>query len=261
MELSYHRGEVMKVLLHGCNGRMGQTLTKIISNLNDVEVVCGVDKDTAKFNNPYPVYSSLNEVKEKVDVLIDFSNHVCLDSILEYGKKNNVALVICTTGFSEEEKAKMQESSKYIPILHSANMSLGVNLILSLVSQAAKVLYENFDIEIIEKHHNQKLDSPSGTALMIADAINKALNDVLNYNYGRHSKTQKREKNELGIHAVRGGNIVGEHEVLFAGPFENIEIKHTALSRDVFAYGAIRAAKYLHGKPNGFYTMKDVISE
>ncbi|MCX7952001.1 MAG: 4-hydroxy-tetrahydrodipicolinate reductase [Clostridiales bacterium] len=251
----------MKVLLHGCNGRMGQTLTKIISELNDVDVVCGVDKDINRCNNPYPVYDSLDKVKEDVDVLIDFSNHVCLDSILEYGKKNNVALVICTTGFSPEEKQKIVEASKEIPVLHSANMSLGVNLILSLVSQAAKVLYENFDIEIVEKHHNQKLDSPSGTALMIADAINNALNNVLEYNYGRHSKTQKRQKAELGIHAVRGGSIVGEHDVLFAGPFENIEIKHTALSRDVFAYGAIRAAKYLYGKPKGFYTMGDVISE
>lgn len=251
----------MKVLLHGCNGRMGQTLTKIISQLDNVDAVCGVDMFPEKFNNPYPVYKSLDEVKEEVDVLIDFSNHQCLNSILEYGKKNKVALVICSTGFSDEEKSKMYEASKEIPILHSANMSLGVNLILSLVSQAAKVLYENFDIEIIEKHHNQKLDSPSGTALMIADAINEALNNTLTYNYGRHSKTQKREKNEMGIHAVRGGSIVGEHEILFAGPFENIEIKHTALSRDVFAYGAIRAAKYLYGKANGFYTMKDVINE
>ncbi|MCX7694610.1 MAG: 4-hydroxy-tetrahydrodipicolinate reductase [Caloramator sp.] len=251
----------MRVLLHGCNGRMGQTLTKIISTLNDIEVVCGVDKETTRYTNSYPVYPKLDEVKEEVDVLIDFSNHTCLDSILEYGKKNKVALVICTTGFSEEEKNKMYEASKSIPILNSANMSLGVNLLLSLVSQAAKVLYENFDIEIIEKHHNQKLDSPSGTALMIADAINKSLENVLNYNYGRHSKTQKREKNELGIHAVRGGSIVGEHEVLFAGPFENIEIKHSALSRDVFAYGAIKAAKYIFGKENGFYTMQDVINE
>lgn len=251
----------MKVLLHGCNGRMGQTLTKIISELNDVDVVCGVDKDINRCSNSYPVYDSLEKVKEDVDVLIDFSNHICLDSILEYGKKNKVALVICTTGFSPEEKQKILDASNEIPVLHSANMSLGVNLILSLVSQAAKVLYENFDIEIIEKHHNQKLDSPSGTALMIADAINNALNNALEYNYGRHSKTQKRQKAELGIHAVRGGSIVGEHDVLFAGPFENIEIKHNALSRDVFAYGAIRAAKYLYGKPKGFYTMGDVISE
>jgi len=240
---------------------MGQTLTKIISELDDVDVVCGVDKDINRFNNSYPVYDSLEKVKEDVDVLIDFSNHICLDSILEYGKKNNVALVICTTGFSAEEKQKILDASNEIPVLHSANMSLGVNLILSLVSQASKVLYESFDIEIIEKHHNQKLDSPSGTALMIADAINNALNNALEYNYGRHSKTQKRQKEELGIHAVRGGSIVGEHDVLFAGPFENIEIKHTALSRDVFAYGAIRAAKYLYGKPKGFYTMGDVISE
>lgn len=249
----------MRVLLHGCNGRMGQVLTRLISETSDIKVVCGVDSNSGKINNSYPVYSSLSEVKEEVDVLIDFSNHTCLEGILKFGLERNVPLVICTTGFSSEEKQKMLEASKNIPILNSANMSIGVNLILSLVKQAAGVLYEGFDIEIVEKHHNQKLDSPSGTALAIADAINSALDNKMEYKYGRHSKTEKREKNEIGIHAVRGGAIVGEHDVIFAGGGEVIEITHSALSRDVFGYGAIKAAKFITGKKHGMYSMKDVI--
>ena len=258
MELN-SRGEIMKVLLHGCNGRMGQVLTRIISETPGMEVVCGVDKNFDRIKNPYPVYESLDKVAESVDVLIDFSNHLCLDDILRYGIEKNVPLVICTTGFSPEEKKRMFEASKKIPILNSSNMSIGITLLLSLVKQAASALYGDFDIEIIEKHHNQKLDSPSGTALMIANAINDSLENGLEYVYGRHSKTQKREKKEIGIHAVRGGAIVGEHDVIFAGPGEIIEISHTALSRDVFAHGAVRAAKYIVGKEAGLYSMKDVI--
>ncbi|SEF71212.1 dihydrodipicolinate reductase [Caloramator fervidus] len=249
----------MRILLHGCNGKMGQVLTRIISQMEDIKVVCGVDKNPEKFNNPYPVYDSLEKVKEKVDVLIDFSNHSALDSILKFGLDNKVPLVICTTGFSKEEKDKIKEASKNIPILNSANMSIGINLITKILNQIAPILYEDFDIEIIEKHHNQKLDSPSGTALMLADAINSSLNNKLEYVYGRHSKTDKRKKQELGIHAIRGGAIVGEHSVIFAGYGEVIEINHTALSRDVFAYGAIKGAKFIIGKEAGLYTMNDVI--
>jgi 4-hydroxy-tetrahydrodipicolinate reductase len=249
----------MKVLLHGCNGKMGQVLSRIISEENDMEVVCGVDICPEKFNNNYPVYRNLSDVNEEVDILIDFSNRSCLNSILEYGLSRNVPLLICTTGFSPEEKEAMTDAARKIPILNSGNMSLGVNLIISLAKQAAEVLYGNFDIEIIEKHHNQKLDSPSGTALMIADAINSSLSDSMEYTYGRHSKTEKRDKKEIGIHSVRGGAIVGEHDVIFAGPGEIVEISHTALSRDVFGYGAVKAAKFLFGKAPGFYSMKDVI--
>lgn len=256
---SIFRGEIMRVLLHGCNGRMGQVLTKIIFESKDMEVACGVDISIDKYKNPYPVYNRLEEVKEEVDVLIDFSNHLCLPLILEFGRKTNTPLVICTTGFTPEEKASMAEASKDISVFHSANMSIGINLLLSLVKQAAKSLYGEFDIEIIEKHHNMKLDSPSGTALMIADAINEEIEHNGEYIYGRHSKTEKRKQNEIGIHAVRGGSIVGEHQTMFAGPGEIIEINHTALSRDVFAYGAVRAAKFMVGKKNGFYTMKNVI--
>lgn len=249
----------MKVLLHGCNGRMGQVLTKIISEAEGMDVACGVDKFPDRITNTYPVYPTLAEVKEKVEVLIDFSNHSCLGDILQFGKTRGVPLVICTTGFTPEEKAMMNEASKEVAVLHSANMSIGVNLLLSLVKQASAALYGDYDIEIIEKHHNQKVDSPSGTALMIADAINESLDNQLEYVYGRHSKTDKRRNNELGIHAIRGGAIVGEHDVIFAGAGEVIEINHSALSRDVFAHGAIRAAKFLCGKEKGFYTLKDVI--
>jgi 4-hydroxy-tetrahydrodipicolinate reductase len=238
----------MKILLHGCNGKMGQVLSRIISEENDMKVVCGVDICPEKLKNNYPVYGSLAEVNEEVDILIDFSNRSCLNSVLEYGLLRNVPLLICTTGFSPEEKEAMKEASRKIPILNSGNMSLGVNLIITLAKQAAEVLYGNFDIEIIEKHHNQKLDSPSGTAIMIADAINSSLSDSMEYTYGRHSKTEKRDKKEIGIHAVRGGAIVGEHDVIFAGPGEIVEISHTALSRDVFGYGAVKAAKFLYGR-------------
>jgi len=249
----------MKVLLHGCNGKMGQVLTRIISQMEDMKIICGVDREPNKIKNPYPVYDSLSKVQEDVDVLIDFSNHLALDSILEFGLNKNVPLVICTTGFSPEEKEKMKKASEKIPILNSANMSIGINLITNLLKNIAPILYGDFDIEIIEKHHNQKLDSPSGTALMLADAINSSLQDSLEYVYGRHSKTDKRKKEELGIHAIRGGAIVGEHSVIFAGAGEVIEINHSALSRDVFAYGAIRAAKFLVGQKPNFYTMNDVL--
>ncbi|CCC58126.1 MULTISPECIES: 4-hydroxy-tetrahydrodipicolinate reductase [Caloramator] len=249
----------MKVLLHGCNGKMGQVLTRIISQMEDMKIICGVDREPNKIKNPYPVYDCLSKVQEDVDVLIDFSNHSALDSILEFGLSKNVPLVICTTGFSPEEKEKMKKASEKIPILNSANMSIGINLITNLLKNIAPILYGDFDIEIIEKHHNQKLDSPSGTALMLADAINSSLQNSLEYVYGRHSKTDKRKKEELGIHAIRGGAIVGEHSVIFAGAGEVIEINHSALSRDVFAYGAIRAAKFLVGKKPNFYTMNDVL--
>lgn len=249
----------MKILLHGCNGRMGRVMTKILSETPDMEVVCGVDIAPDKAQNNYPVYTSLADVKESPNVVIDFSHHSCLDGLLAFGLSRNVPLVICTTGFTPDESQRMVEAARAIPILNSANMSLGVNLVLSLVKQAAALLHDSFDIEIVERHHNQKLDSPSGTALMIADVINSALEGTMQYTFGRHSKTDKRQKNEIGIHAVRGGAIAGEHDVIFAGQGEVIEIKHSALSRDVFAYGAIRAAKFIIGRKPGLYSMKDAI--
>lgn len=251
----------MKILLHGCNGRMGQVLSRLIGEASDMEVTCGVDTNPDKIKNSYPVYSSLSEVNEHVDLLIDFSNHSSIGSILEFGLKKNMPLIICTTGFTPEEKNMMVDASKSIPVFNSANMSIGVNVLISLVKQAARALEEGFDIEIIEKHHNQKLDSPSGTALMIADAINGSLTEKSEYVYGRHSKTQKREKKEIGIHAIRGGAIVGEHQVIFAGGGEVIEVNHNALSRDVFGYGALAAARFMSGKGPGMYDMYDVLKK
>ncbi|MEW6523382.1 MAG: 4-hydroxy-tetrahydrodipicolinate reductase [Bacillota bacterium] len=251
----------MKVLLHGANGRMGQVMTRIISAVPDMEVICGVDIAPDRLKNPYPVYECLECVKEHPDVLIDFSNHACLDAILCYGVSRRVPLVICSTGFSAEQKQQMVEASKQVALLHSANMSLGINLVLSLVRQAAMLLSDSFDIEIVERHHNQKVDAPSGTALMIADAMNSGLENSLRYVFGRHTKHDKRQKKELGIHAVRGGAIVGQHDVIFAGQGEVIEISHQALSRDVFAHGAISAARFIIRKSPGFYTMKDVVED
>lgn len=249
----------MEVLLHGCNGRMGQVMVRLISEVPDMEVVCGVDSYTEKYNNNFPVYTGLEEVTEKADILIDFSNHSCIGDIIKFGKLRGIPLIICTTGFTTEERQLMADASKLIPIFNSANMSIGVNILVSLVKQAAKSLYKDFDIEIIEKHHNQKLDSPSGTALMIADAINITLDNEYDYVYGRHSKTQKRMKKEIGIHAIRGGSIVGEHQVIFAGSGEVIEVNHSALSRDVFGYGALAAARFMVNKEPGMYSMDDVL--
>lgn len=251
----------MKALLHGCNGRMGQVITSLAQQTSEVEIVCGVDSDVTKYNNPYPVYSTLEEVKESFDLIIDFSNHLCVENILAYGTKNSIGLVLCTTGYTTAEKASINVASKQIPIFNSGNMSIGINLILSLAKQAAAKLYGDFDIELIEKHHNQKLDAPSGTALMIADAINSAIDDNMEYVYERKSKTEKRAKTEIGMHSVRGGSIIGEHEVIFAGAGEVIEIKHSAISRDVFGVGALRAAKFLLGKPAGLYNMQNLIEE
>ena len=193
--------------------------------------------------------------------MIDFSHPALFDGMVAYALATKTPLVIATTGLSPEQKQKMVDVSKEIAIFHSANRSLGVNLLIDLVKQAAKVLYGNFDIEIIEKHHNQKIDAPSGTALMIADEISDSLTDSMQYVYDRHSVRKKREKTEIGIHAVRGGTIVGEHEVLFAGKDEMISVTHTATSKEIFATGSIRAARFLAGKENGYYSMRDIISK
>jgi 4-hydroxy-tetrahydrodipicolinate reductase len=249
----------MNILLHGCNGRMGQVITRLVSEDPDISITCGVDSAIEKFVNPYPVYEALAYACEKIDVIIDFSNHSCINSLLQYGINNKVGLVLCTTGFTTEEKESILKASKEIPIFSSGNMSIGVNLIMSLAKLAAAKLYGAFDMEIIEKHHNQKLDAPSGTALMIADAINSSLDNKMEYSFERQSKHEKRQKNEIGIHSIRGGAIIGEHEVIFAGAGEVIELKHSAISRDVFGVGAVQAAKFLHQKPPGLYNMENLI--
>ena len=250
-----------RIILTGCNGKMGQVITRLVSNDPDAEIVAGCDPYNG-IKNTYPVYSDVNDVVEKADAIIDFSHPSSLNALLEYSIKTKTPVIICTTGHTPEQKQAIIDASVEAPVFYSANMSLGINLISGIVKNAAKTLEGLFDIEIIEKHHNQKIDAPSGTALMLADSVNSGLNEKAEYVYERASKHEKRSKNEIGIHAVRGGTIVGEHEVIFAGNDEIIEIKHTALSKEVFAVGAIRAAKYMSGITQpGHYDMNDVIAE
>ena len=249
---------MINILLSGCNGKMGRVITNILSDDEAMEIVCGYDINTQ--SDTYPVYDDLSKVMEKVDVVIDFSNPACLDSIVSFCGDRRIPLVLATTGLSIEQREKLSSLSKRIPVFFSANMSVGVNLLISLVKKAASVLEGNFDIEIIEKHHNQKIDAPSGTALMIADEITSSLKGNVDYVYDRHFVRKKREKSEIGIHSIRGGTIVGEHSVLFAGNDEIIEVKHTAMGKEVFAVGAIKAAKFLVGKHPGMYNMEDLVN-
>ena len=249
-----------KIILSGANGRMGQAISRLAQESESCKVVCGFDINTAQLAG-YPVYDRYENFAGEADVLIDFSNPANFENIIAYATKNNIPCVICTTGLSKDQLALLAETAKKIPVFYSANMSLGVNLIIELASRAAKLLEGSFDIEIIEKHHNQKLDAPSGTALAIADAISESLENAPQYVYDRHSVRKKREPNEIGIHAVRGGSIVGEHDVIFAGNNEVITLSHSATSREVFAVGAIRAGIFLAGKPAGMYSMKDLVNE
>lgn len=249
-----------EIIMVGCNGKMGQVISNLVAQDENAKIVAGVDVfDDGR--NSYPVFKNLKECTVAADAVIDFSSPKSLEEILRVGIERNLPLVLCTTGYSEEDIEKVKEASKKVAILRSANMSLGVNTLLKLVSVAANVLAKaDFDIEIVEKHHNQKLDAPSGTALALADAINEALNQEYHYRYDRSKVRETREKKEIGISAVRGGNIVGEHEVIFAGTDEVIEFKHTAYSKAIFGKGAITAAKYLAGKGAGLYSMSDVIA-
>ena len=246
------------VILHGCNGRMGQMLSELISKDEEMKVVAGIEP-SGEAKNDYPVYKSFDELKETADVIIDFSTASAIDSLLDYCEKTHTPLVLCSTGLSEAQLGRVERLAKVSAVLVSANMSLGINVLLKLLKNVTKTLYENgFDIEIVEKHHNQKLDAPSGTALALADVMKDELDDI-SYNLDRTKVRKKRERNEIGISAVRGGTIVGEHEVIFAGTDEVIEIKHTAYSRAIFAKGAMSAAKFLKGKNTGKYSMSDVI--
>ena len=246
------------VILHGCNGRMGQMLSELISKDEEMTVVAGIEP-SGEAKNDYPVYKNFDELKETADVIIDFSTASAIDSLLDYCEKTHTPLVLCSTGLSEAQLDRVERLAKVSAVLVSANMSLGINVLLKLLKNVTKTLYGNgFDIEIVEKHHNQKLDAPSGTALALADVMKEELDDI-SYNLDRTKVRKKRERNEIGISAVRGGTIVGEHEVIFAGTDEVIEIKHTAYSRAIFAKGAMSAAKFLKGKNAGKYSMSDVI--
>lgn len=248
-----------RIIMYGCNGKMGRTITDIVAADADAEIVAGIDM-FGENNATYPVFKSLRECDVEADVLIDFSSPKALSDILENAEEKGLALVMCTTGYSEEELAKINAASEKMPVLRSANMSLGVNTLLKLVTAAAEVLCkEGFDPEIVEMHHNLKKDAPSGTALAFADAINEALNHEYEYVYDRSARREQRPAKEIGISAVRGGTIVGEHDIIFAGTDEVIEIKHTAYSKAIFGKGAVSAAKFLKGQKPGMYSMHDVI--
>ncbi|MBQ7960945.1 MAG: 4-hydroxy-tetrahydrodipicolinate reductase [Clostridia bacterium] len=250
---------MINILLCGANGRMGNAVRRIAKDNAALCIAAGFDINTE--GTDFPVYDNLNAVTESIDCIIDFSHPSLTDEVLDYARKNKIPAVICTTGLSKEQISKIEFYSKETPIFFSANMSLGVNLLIDLVSKASKVLESSFDIEIVEKHHNQKLDAPSGTALAIADAISDTVAFNPKYVFDRHSVRKKRDKEEIGIHAVRGGNIVGEHTVIFAGNDEVIEVKHSATSREVFAVGAVRAAIFMYEKGPGLYSMSDLVKE
>ena len=250
---------MVKMIMHGCNGAMGQVITKIVEEDDEIEIAAGIDVNDTK-QNSYPVFHSIGECSIQADVIVDFASVQAVDALLEYSAEHAVPVVVCTTGLSPEQIAKVEEASQKTAVLRSANMSLGINLLLKLVKEASQVLAEaGFDIEILEKHHNQKVDAPSGTALALADSINEAMDETYHYKYDRSAVREKRDKKEIGIQAVRGGSIVGEHDVIFAGKDEVITFQHTAYSKAIFAKGAVSAAKFLAGKEPGLYTMADVI--
>ena len=247
-----------RIILSGCCGKMGGVIQNIVANRDDATIVAGVDK----YNNnmtDFPVYENISDVKEEADVVIDFSNPLLLDSLLEYGKNTKTALVIATTGYDDCQKKKIADASKECPVFFTYNYSLGINLLATLAKKAAALLGDEFDIEIVEQHHNQKIDAPSGTALMLADAINEELDNRMKYEYDRHSKREKRTKNEIGMHSIRGGTIVGEHEIIFAGRDEIITLSHSARSKEVFAVGAVNAAVFMAGKEAGMYDMAELV--
>ncbi len=246
------------IAICGANGKMGKNIYKCVCEREDCKVVAGIDINTEKYAD-FEIFTSPNNMTEKPDVIIDYSHPSTLKSLLEYSLTTGVPLVLATTGYSEEQIADIKKAAEQVPVFFSWNMSLGINLLVGLSKKAAELLGGQFDIEIIEKHHNQKIDAPSGTALMIANAINETLDNKYNYMYDRHSQRKKRDKNEIGIHAVRGGTIVGEHEVIFAGTDEVITLSHSAASKTVFAVGSINAAVFIKGKPAGIYDMSALI--
>lgn len=250
---------MIRVIMHGCNGKMGQTISSLIASDEEIEIVAGVDAYD-KGANSYPVFASIDKCDVQADAIIDFSAAVAVDALLVYCVEKQIPCVLCTTGLSEEQLAKVQEASTKVAILKSANMSLGINMLLKLLKEATATLAPaGFDIEIVEKHHNQKVDAPSGTALALADSINEELNNEYKYVYDRSQVREKRTQKEIGMSAVRGGTIVGDHDVIFAGADEVITFSHRAYSKAVFGKGAIQAAKFLAGKPAGMYDMSDVI--
>ena len=258
------RGEMAvkmkRIVISGCNGKMGREISACVKERIDCDVVAGIDVNTS-VENDYPVFAQPSDITCDADVIIDFSNPVLLSPLLQFAETKKMPIVLCTTGYSKEQIKQIHKTAQAIPVFYSGNMSLGINLLIELSKKAASVLGDQFDIEIVEKHHNQKLDAPSGTALMIADEISSELDKNMHYVYDRHSQRKKRESAEIGIHSVRGGTIVGEHEVIFAGHHEVITLAHSAQSKEIFAVGSINAAMYLTEKTAGLYSMSDLLNK
>lgn len=250
---------MVKIIMHGCNGKMGQVITGIVAADKDAEIVAGIDIVDNR-QNPYPVFTNIDDCNVEADVIIDFASAKAIDKLLDYVETRKIPVVLCTTGLSEEQLARVEEVSKKVAVLKSANMSLGINTLFKVLKSVSLLLAEaGFDIEIVEKHHHFKVDAPSGTALALGDAINESLPEKYEYKFDRSQDRIPRPKNEIGFSSVRGGTIVGEHDVIFAGEDEVITFSHTAYSKSVFAKGAVEAAKFLKGQPAGHYTMKEVI--
>lgn len=250
-----------KIIVSGCNGRMGQVVTRMCTESKDCTIVAGLDVNTEQ-KNDYPVYADPMEYQGSADAVVDFSNPAALSSLLSWCRMKKIPIIICTTGHSDEQLEEIKKAANDIPIFRSGNMSVGINLLAVLLKKASAVLGDSFDVEIVERHHRMKLDAPSGTAIMLADAVASALPHDSQYVYERHSVRRERSNKEIGISSIRGGTIVGEHEVIFAGSDEIIELKHTALSREIFANGAITAARYMAAvKTPGIYDMNDALSE
>ena len=251
---------MVKMIMHGCNGHMGQVISKLVAEDNEIEIVAGIDVVDNK-DNGYPVFTNIFDCDVEADVIVDFAAAVAVDNLLQYGKDKQIPIVLCTTGLTEDQINKVKETSKEVAILKSANMSLGINTMAKVMKAVTKVLTDaGFDVEIVEKHHNQKLDAPSGTAIMLADSVNEAMDNQYTYVYDRSQVRKVRDTKEIGISAVRGGSIVGDHDVIFAGRDEVITISHMAYSRAIFGNGAIAAAKFLAGKEAGYYNMGHVIN-
>ncbi len=246
-----------KIILNGCNGKMGYAVSRLAAERDDCEIVCGVDLKT-DIQREFPVVGNINDAV-KGDVIIDFSHPSCLPELLEYAVAEKTPIVVATTGLSDADIENIKSASRKVAVFFTFNMSLGINLLVELSKTASKILGDRFDIEIIEKHHNQKIDAPSGTAIILANAINEVNDGKYVYEYNRQAKREKRDAKEIGIHAIRGGNIIGEHEVIFAGHDEVISLSHSAGSKEVFAVGAVNAAVFLSNQPAGLYDMKDLI--
>lgn len=251
---------MIKIIMNGCNGHMGKVIGEIVKADSDAQLVAGVDVSAG--NAPFPTFIDINDCDMPADVIIDFSTATAVPNVINYAVSKKIPVVICTTGLSDDTIKLMNKASETIPVFRSANMSLGINLIASILKKYSSVLYDaGFDVEIVERHHNQKIDAPSGTALLLGDAVNESCDNQLEYVYDRSKVREKRCRNQLGYSSVRGGTIVGDHEVIFAGKDEVVELKHSAYSKEVFAVGAVKAAKFVVGKKPGKYDMQDVMSE